>query len=135
VRDRVPDVLEKGRVRGGPCLTDPGEWYGAFVVRGPQGDRLTLLVSKGDPDDWAACGFDPPAWEHVSVSLKDRCPTWDEMAFVKDLCWGPEECVMQLHPPRSCYVNFHPNCLHLFRPVGVEIPMPPPETVGPKGTA
>lgn len=26
-------------------------------------------------------------WEHVSVSLRNRCPTWDEMCLVKDIFW------------------------------------------------
>lgn len=33
-------------------------------------------------------------WEHVSVSLHDRCPTWDEMSLVKDLFWLPTETVI-----------------------------------------
>lgn len=135
MRDRVPDVLEKGRLRGGYYRTDPGEWYGAFVVRGPRGDHLTVLASRGDPDEWAACGLDPPCWEHVSVSLEDRCPTWEEMCWVKDLCWGPDEWVVQFHPAASEHVNYHPNCLHLWKPVGVELPRPPASTVGPKAGA
>ena len=27
-------------------------------------------------------------WEHVSVSLRNRCPTWDEMCLVKDIFGG-----------------------------------------------
>jgi hypothetical protein len=53
------------------------------------------------------------------------------MCFVKDLFWDDEECVMQLHPPKSDYVNCHPNCLHLWKPVGQDIPRPPSELVGP----
>ena len=26
-------------------------------------------------------------WEHVSVSLARRCPTWEEMCMVKDIFW------------------------------------------------
>ena len=29
-------------------------------------------------------------WEHVSVSLARRCPTWEEMCMVKDIFWGEE---------------------------------------------
>jgi hypothetical protein len=71
-------------------------------------------------------------WEHVSVSLERRMPNWREMCFVKDLFWLPEEAVMQLHPPESSYVNNHPNCLHLWRPLKQDIPLPPPDMVGVK---
>jgi len=54
-----------------------------------------------------------------------RTPTWDEMAFVKTLCWDADDVVMQLHPARSAYVNVHPNVLHLWRPLRAIIPLPP----------
>lgn len=64
-------------------------------------------------------------WDHVSVSLPNRCPTWDEMCKIKDLFFDGDECVMQLHPPRSVAVNYHNYCLHLWRPQDQQIPMPP----------
>jgi hypothetical protein len=53
------------------------------------------------------------------------------MCFIKDTFWDGEDCVMQLHPPRSEYVNNHPYCLHLWRPTdGRVIPQPPSIFVG-----
>lgn len=69
-------------------------------------------------------------WEHVSVSLKNRCPNWPEMCQVKDLFWDEEDCVMQLHPIKSGYVNNMPYCLHLWRPINDIIPVPPKILVG-----
>lgn len=69
--------------------------------------------------------YDPPAWEHVSVSSKFGCPTWEEMCWVKDQFWEPEECVIQFHPPHSQYVNVHNHCLHLWRCVEGETRLPP----------
>lgn len=63
-------------------------------------------------------------WEHVSVSRRDRCPSWEEMEHVARLFW-PNETAMQLHVPASDHINVHPFCLHWWRPIGVEIPMPP----------
>jgi hypothetical protein len=40
--------------------------------------------------------------------------------------------VIQYHPPESEYVNNHPNCLHLWRPTGCALPMPPSIMVGVK---
>ena len=68
-------------------------------------------------------------WEHVSVSpgsaQRKRCPTWDEMCAIKEMFFGEDERVMQLHPPKAEYVDQHPHCLHLWKPIGVEIPHPP----------
>lgn len=69
-------------------------------------------------------------WEHVSVSTRARCPNWDEMCFVKNLFWAAEDVVIQFHPARSNYVNQHPFCLHLWRPAGVALPIPPAVLVG-----
>lgn len=72
--------------------------------------------------------FPPPAWEHVSVSAS-TVPTWGEMCWVKSLFWEPEEVVIQYHPPESQYVNVHGRVLHLWKPVGVVLPMPPIQSV------
>ncbi len=72
-------------------------------------------------------------WDHVSVSLPDRCPTWDEMNLVKNLFWSEEETVMQLHPPVADYVNNCKTCLHLWKPQDKEIPRPPTWMVGFRG--
>jgi hypothetical protein len=67
----------------------------------------------------------PPPWEHVSVSLPGRTPSWDEMSEVKDLFWTPLETVIQFHPTRIKYVNTHPYCLHLWRRSGTNAELPP----------
>lgn len=69
-------------------------------------------------------------WDHVSVSTRNRCPSWDEMCIIKDVFFHPYEAVMQLHPPESEYVNNHPYCLHLWRPQEQPIPLPPSIMVG-----
>jgi hypothetical protein len=68
-------------------------------------------------------------WEHVSVSTKKRCPTWDEMCFFKDIFWSPDEACIQFHPPKRNYINTHPNCLHIWRPMGIELHLPPSKLV------
>ena len=64
-------------------------------------------------------------WDHVSVSLRNRCPTWDEMCQVKDIFFSPDECCIEYHPARKDYVNVYPFCLHIWRPQETEIPKPP----------
>lgn len=75
-------------------------------------------------------------WEHVSVTIYskrikvDRCPTWEEMCWLKDQFWDEEDCVVQYHPPKSEYVNNSKNCLHLWRPTNQEFPLPDSILVG-----
>lgn len=68
-------------------------------------------------------------WEHVSVSYRRRTPTWDEMCKVKEMFWNDEETVVQYHPKKSEYKNFHQYCLHLWRKCGVDFELPPREFV------
>ena len=121
---KVPQILEVYRVLRGPWGSKRGDDYGAYAdVPGPEGERLRIIVSPGDADPEVP-------WEHVSVSIKRRDPHWREMSWVKDLFWDPEVTVMQLHPPRSEYINNHAHCLHLWRPMHAEIPLPPSVAVG-----
>ena len=53
-----------------------------------------------------------------------------EMCQIKALFWDEDDCVIQYHPQSSEHVNNHPNCLHLWRPIGVSLPMPPSIMVG-----
>lgn len=94
---------------------------GAFEVpqQGP-GCADLLIIASNDK-----------GWDHVSVSLPDRCPTWDEMELIKRLFFRPDECAMQLHVPVSDHLSHHPFCLHIWRPHGQAIPMPPSIFVAP----
>ncbi len=127
MRAVLPDRLEEGRWRSGPLGSETGDRFGAFLIQGPCGARLKIIASDGTADH----DIGLQSWEHVSVSCERRPPNWQEMCFTKDLFWDPEECVVQFHPPKSQYVNCHPHCLHLWRPLDSELPMPPRIMVGP----
>jgi hypothetical protein len=47
------------------------------------------------------------------------------MEQVKRIFFLPNEIAMQLHVAESNHISIHPNCLHIWRPHGVEIPLPP----------
>lgn len=105
----------------------PGPWNGQDM-----GDRsnghlripkraMVIIFSNGE------------GWEHVSVSVRDRCPTWEEMEEVKRRFWEDGDTVMQLHVPVQEHRNCHPYCLHLWRPTdGRDIPRPPGIFVAPE---
>lgn len=96
---------------------------GAFRIPCHRGKKPVLLH---------VIASDGYGWEHVSVSLPHRTPTWDEMCFIKDVFWDETDMVVQYHPPKSEYINCHPYCLHLWRPIGQVIPAPESILVGPK---
>jgi hypothetical protein len=56
-------------------------------------------------------------WLHVSCSLPDRLPTWEEMKEVKNKFIGPDKVAVQVFPRESDFVNLHPYCLHLWSPL------------------
>ena len=92
-----------------PILGSPDpETGGCFMLWG-----LAIIASWAD------------GWDHVSVSRKDRCPTWEEMETVKRLFFAEDETAMQLHVPPTDHINVHPYCLHMWRPHGGHIPLPP----------
>lgn len=66
-------------------------------------------------------------WEHVSVALPSRDPTWVEMCEVKRMFFYPEEECVQFHPKESEYVNLHPHCLHMWRNQSGNMKKPPVE--------
>jgi hypothetical protein len=57
---------------------------------------------------------DGQAWLHVSVSRRDRIPTWQELKDIKDLFIGAKRVALQVLPSADKYVNLHPYCLHLW---------------------
>ena len=71
-------------------------------------------------------------WEHASVApfRRSYTPTWDDMCFLKNLIWTEEEAVIQIHPPKSEYVNNLSNCLHLWRCTYKDMVLPPSCFVG-----
>lgn len=119
----TPNVrAERYRIREGIIGSDSSYGNnGAFSIPFslPVG-KITLDVVVSDEE----------GWDHVSVSLPTRCPTWDEMCAIKKLFFKEEETVIQYHPPKSSYINQHPFCLHLWRPQEATIPLPPPWMVG-----
>lgn len=118
----VRETLNKYRYKKDPWGTNDGDQFGLFFVPYKIGTTpLKIVVAPFDSE---------MEWEHVSASLPNRCPTWEEMCFVKHLFFEDHETVIQFHPPLSEYVNNHPYCLHLWRNKKDEIKTPPSILVG-----
>lgn len=69
-------------------------------------------------------------WEHLSVSHKNKIPSWQTMEEMKRIFWKDDEDAFQYHPIMDHYINNAPYCLHIWRPLETNIPMPPSITVG-----
>jgi len=100
-----------GLARGGRVANDP--WTTFRLRRGRVWLRVIVSVGGG--------------WDHVSVTVGcgGRCPTWEEMCFVREVFFEDGVWVVQFHPPAGENVDEHRFCLHLWRPIGVAMPCPP----------
>jgi len=123
MKKKPPKTVAAYRIRMGPMRSD--ESYGnngQFLMPYPDGSSDLLLVQISDGG----------GWDHASVTVRTvdgntagRCPTWEEMCYVKEVFFRPDECVVQYHPPKSVNINAHDHCLHLWRPQNEHVVMPP----------
>lgn len=62
-----------------------------------------------------AIDFKDDDFEHVLLNPKNRLPTYEEMANLKDIFWNQNEVTIQVHPSKSDYINIENYTLHLWR--------------------
>lgn len=114
-----PETFDKYRQKYGLFGTKNGEPFGLFFIKvSTHKTPLKVILAPIGQE-----------WEHVSVSLPNRCPTWEEMCIVKDIFFGNRVAV-QFHPEKDEYVNNHPYCLHLWASNNKAIETPPSILVG-----
>jgi hypothetical protein len=104
-------VLERYRILL-PHLPSGNSGNGAFEF-----GAIRVIASNGG------------GWDHLSVSLAHRTPTWEEMELVKRRFFKPHALVVQYHLPESKHISCHPYCLHMWRPHHHRIKLPPPNMV------
>jgi len=96
---------------------------GMFTFLSPYAKARTVLRVVASSDF---------GWDHVSVSTdKRRCPTWEEMSYIRGKFFAPEEVCMELHVAAKDHISIHDWTLHLWRPQHDKIPLPPHWMVGP----
>lgn len=69
-------------------------------------------------------------WEHLSVSHKNKIPSWMCMQEMKELFFNDNEECFQIHPKADDYVNNSEYTLHIWRPVEGMTQIPPSVLVG-----
>lgn len=125
-------LLNQCRVtRGAPeqwLSTDADGMNGMFV--------LPFTAERGSVHRLGCIASNQGGWEHVSVTDQTSrkssglAPSWEMMCRVKRAFWDDEETVVEYHVPMVEWINDHPGCLHLWRPISLELPRPPALFVG-----
>ena len=119
--------------------------FDEIVAMSVRPENNFMIMANGDDGFSSVVGYQPPkagafkrkpvrmgvicswgmGWEHISVSLQKRTPTWGELEHVRHLFAKPDEVWMQLHVPAEDHINIKETCLHMWRPLEAEIPLPP----------
>lgn len=68
-----------------------------------QKGELWIMVGWTHKDGW-----------HLSISHRDRYPTWDEIKDARYALLPNDAMIAMMLPPKDEYVNLHPNCFHLW---------------------
>ena len=116
----MDEILASGRIIPAGTGIDGGSGWVPGLDRKKPNHYAAVVWSSGG------------GWDHVSVSWKTRCPTWEEMCEIKKIFFHPEEVCVEYHPAESEYVKMHPYCLHIWRYQQPGMPMPPAWMVGVK---
>ena len=106
----MTDIGRRASLAGYTPVPNPA----ALAMIHPNG--LAVIVSIGRMRD----GRD---WVHMSVSRKNRSPSWDDLIFARDTVLGRDTKAIQVFPPASEHVNIHPHCHHLWHCI-TEDPLP-----------
>lgn len=81
-------------------------------------DGLLVIASTAPFEE------DAREWLHVSVSRKDRLPSYDDMKHVKEVVIGNDRWAAMFLPPVALHVNIHQFCLHWYSPLTGSLPWP-----------
>ncbi len=76
--------------------------------------RNSMFVHDGFTVMFTVENYGTSAYQHLSISRKDRYPTWDEIVLFRSLFFDDDDEVIQVIPKESNYVNVHDNCFHLW---------------------
>lgn len=105
-----PEYLKKTGMKAKDASND---YNGFFIFHTRNLSELRVIAANGG------------GWDHVSVSLILRTPTWEEMDAIHRRFFKDDEIAFQLHMPLVDHINIAQNCLHLWRPHKGRLPLPP----------
>lgn len=104
------------------------------IYKNVQTDKVSKLKMevhsfKGS-DKALVCFTTVMGWEHLSVSFKNKIPSWEVMNEMKEMFFKDYEDAFQYHPTKENYINNNEYTLHIWRPLETNIPIPPSILVG-----
>lgn len=129
LRDHRPELLRPVHGSWQGPEADPRTPAGIFWWS--HGHKVLTFASPWDagaPD--LPGGTHAGLWLHVSVSRRDRCPSYEELTEVRDRLFRATDTVLHVWPPRDEHFSLHPNCLHLWTPMDGSRPIPDLRGVG-----
>lgn len=91
------------------------DFIGTLVVKDStswQKESLRVLFSPREKHTESDLGGG--YWKHLSISHPRRYPYWHEIIDARYTFFEDDDTVIQILPPKSEYVNLHPNCFHLW---------------------
>lgn len=62
-------------------------------------------------------------WMHISVSRRDRTPSYEDLKFVK-MTFAEKRWGYQVFPPPDDNISIHATCLHIWVPLTGSLPLP-----------
>lgn len=93
--------------------------------------KLKLEVrSNKASDKCLVCMTCIDGWEHLSVSHKNKIPSWLCMEEMKEMFFNDDEEAFQFHPKMENYVNNNEYTLHIWRKQDGTMSTPPSILVG-----
>ena len=127
------DSTHINKYRRTDCYPSSFGMNGAFSIPLNGGSIANCISFDGKADAEEIRAVPGCNWEHVSIHIMEKfgnqtiqkIPNWNQMCRVKELFWHDHETVVQFHPSKSDYVNIHAHVLHLWRPLGFELVLPP----------
>jgi len=76
--------------------------------------RNSMFVHDGFTVMFTVENHGTSAYQHLSVSRKERYPSWDEIVLFRSLFFEDDDEIVQVIPKESDYVNVHDNCFHMW---------------------
>jgi hypothetical protein len=100
-------LAEPYRLQAPRYESNYGDGFGAFRIPFPEtGAELLALAANGvgAREDLG----DEGAFDHVSVSCRNRTPNWKEMSFIKSVFWSDDETVNISTVTRTAFTSGAP---------------------------
>jgi hypothetical protein len=70
-----------------------------------KGLQVIMSCAKEEDGKW---------WIHISLSRRNRMPSYEDLYLIRKLFVSKEDCAYQVFPPEGEHINIHPYCLHLW---------------------